>query len=245
MTVTLLQLKNAARQRADMSGSAGPDQFVDDAELTGYINASLAEFNDLVVAKNLLNYVTSSVFTLAGNTSNTNYYTLSSSFYKLAGVDRLLDGDPSSGTAVWYDVMKFAFNERNFGNNPIFPLFRPPYVRYRIIGNRLTFMPAQSSAGTYQIWWYPQAPVLVGDNDTIDETQFWWDYVVVDAAIKMLNKEESDVSVLAAQKLALKERIEAMAADRDYGQPEQIGGRRWTGASGPGDMGGGGFGYGW
>jgi hypothetical protein len=245
MTVTLLQLKNAARQRADMSGSAGPDQFVDDAELTGYINASLAEFNDLVVVKNLLNYVTSSVFTLTGNTSNSNYYTLSSSFYKLAGVDRLLDGSVSGGTAVWYDVNKFAFNERNFGNNPIFPLFRPPYVKYRIIGNNLVFMPALTSAGTYQIWWYPQAPVLSSNTDTIDETQYWWDYVVVDAAIKMLAKEESDVTILAAQKMALKDRIESMAADRDYGQPEQIGSRRAAGGGFGGDMGGGGFGYGW
>lgn len=228
-----------------MSGSAGPDQFVSDSELNGYINASLAEFQDLVVSRNMSNYVTSSVFTLSGNTANSNYYALTSSFYKLEGVDRLLDGSPSQGTATWYNVNKFQMNERNFGNNPIFPLFRPPYVRYRIIGNNLVFMPAQSSAGTYQIWYYQQAPVLTNDSDTIDETQYWWDYVVVDAAIKMLAKEESDVSVLMAQKNALKQRIEAMAAERDYGQPDQVGSRRWNGGVGPGDMGGGGFGYGW
>ena len=221
MSVTLLQTRTAARQRADMDGTSESDSFVSDTELNGYINASLAEFNDIVVSKNLDNYLTSSQFTL----TTTNTYALSSSFYKLAGVDRLLNGSASSLTAQWYDVHKFSFNERNFGNNAFVPVFYPPFCRYRIIGNNLTFLPAASCAGTYQIWWYPKSPVLAADGDSYDDTQYWWEYVVVDVAIKMLSKEESDVSVLMAQKEQLKERIHAMTADRDYGEPEQVGGR--------------------
>lgn len=234
MTVTLAQTRLAVRQRADMDGTAASDSFVSDSELNGYINASIGEFNDIVVSKNLDNYLTSSQFTLS--TSN-NLFTLTSSFYKLAGVDRLLDGDPTSVTANWYDVHKFSFNERNFNNNALASAFYQPFVRYRIIGNNITFLPAQSCAGTYQIWWYPKAPVLVADGDSYDDTQYWWDYVVVDAAIKCLNKEESDVTVLMAQKEGLKERINAMAADRDYGEPEQIGSSAMRGGRGGGYFG--------
>jgi len=50
----------------------------------------------------------------------------------------------------------------------------------------------------------------------------WEEYVVVDAAIKCLNKEESDTSILFARKQALIDRIENMAANRDSGEPEQV-----------------------
>lgn len=238
MSVTLLETRNAVRARADMSGSAGPDQFVQDPELNGYINASLAEFNDIIISKNLRNYVTSSQFSL---TPTSNSYPLSSSFYKLEGVDRLISGDPTSTTAQWYDVFAASFKERNAFNSPYAPLYYPPFVRYLLIGNTLTFVPAQSCQGTYQIWWYPKAPVLVNDSDTYDDTQYWWEYIVVDSAIKCLQKEESDVSVLLAQKEALKQRINQMAADRDYGQPQQVGNRAMRMGNGFGSPFGGGF----
>ena len=50
----------------------------------------------------------------------------------------------------------------------------------------------------------------------------WIDYVVVDVAIKLLQQEESDPSVLMAQKEALKQRIQAMATNRDAGSPGSI-----------------------
>lgn len=55
-----------------------------------------------------------------------------------------------------------------------------------------------------------------------DGVNGWEEYIVVDAAMKCLQKEESDVSVLMAEKSALKQRIEAMASNRDAGKPERI-----------------------
>lgn len=54
----------------------------------------------------------------------------------------------------------------------------------------------------------------------MDEFNGWEEYVIIDAAIKCLQKEESDVSVLAMQKQAIIDRIEAMASNRDAGEPE-------------------------
>ena len=46
--------------------------------------------------------------------------------------------------------------------------------------------------------------------------------MIIDAAIKCLIKEESDVQVLLMQKKQVLDRIEAMAANRDAGEPERV-----------------------
>ena len=50
----------------------------------------------------------------------------------------------------------------------------------------------------------------------------WEEYVVNSAAMDALAKEESDVSVLAAQQQALLQRIQVMAANRDTGECETV-----------------------
>ena len=63
---------------------------------------------------------------------------------------------------------------------------------------------------------------MLADSDILDGISGFDEYVIVDAAIKAMQKEESDVSVLMAQKEALKRRIEAAAANRDAGEPESV-----------------------
>ena len=58
---------------------------------------------------------------------------------------------------------------------------------------------------------------------TIDpKIQHWLEYVVVDAAIKCVVKEESDPSALMAQKVALVQRLESAAENRDAGSPATV-----------------------
>jgi hypothetical protein len=59
-------------------------------------------------------------------------------------------------------------------------------------------------------------------DELTDDLNQWQDYIVVDAAIKCLQKEESDVSVLAATKMALINRINNAASNRDAGTPETV-----------------------
>ena len=56
-------------------------------------------------------------------------------------------------------------------------------------------------------------------TQTMDWFSGWEEYIVVDAAIKMLGKEESDVTVLGGRKAALVGRIQGIAANRDQGAP--------------------------
>lgn len=54
-------------------------------------------------------------------------------------------------------------------------------------------------------------------TQTIDGVSGWEEYIVIDAAIKCKDKEESDVMVLAGRKGDMKKRIEGIAANRDPG----------------------------
>lgn len=204
MSVTLLQLKTRARQRADMETS----DFVSDAELVDYVNASLAELYDLLVAAYGDDYFMADAFPISV-TSGTSDYNLPTDFYKLKGVD-IQDGSD------WLTVRPFNFNERNKVQSGI------ECLRYRLMGSKIKFSPVPTGSSSVQLWYVPVAPTLVDDADTFNDVNNFSEYVVVDTAIKMLQKEESDVSVLMAQKDRLKRRLEEMANNRDAGSPESI-----------------------
>lgn len=84
------------------------------------------------------------------------------------------------------------------------------------------------------------------DAAQLDGVSGWEEYVIIDAAIKAMIKEESDVSGLMVQKNAMLDRISSMAEGRDIGQAHHV--QDILGMQGDcGDYGGGGFGnpYGW
>lgn len=212
-TLTLLQLRTAVRQRADMVNS----QFVSDSELTGYINYSYKELYDLIVDANEDYNLTSSTLTITtGNTVS-----LPADFYKFRGLD-----DLSYGTSTPITVLKFNWNERNYGSSPIQDgrsgIYQYSSVRYRIIGNSLIIEPAESAARSYKLWYIPAVANLVNDADLADGVQGWLEYVIVDAAIKCLIKEESDIKPLSMIKGSLTERITRMKHNRDQALPEKI-----------------------
>lgn len=242
MTTTLLQLRNKCKQRADMSGSLEPDQFIPDEEWNGYINASIGEYHDTVVRNDVRFYLTSSVFTPA---AGVNTVALPTDFAVADGLEKSWDGSGSPGT--WFNVPKYQWRDRNFGSSAYFTLYMPPQVAYNIVGGNVMLMPPLNATGTYQLWYYPVAPELVADTDIFTDpgnNRYWYEYVIVDAAIKALQKEESDVSVLMAQKQALKGHIELMGSDRDFSTPEQAG-RKGNGGGFDGGFGGGLGGGGW
>lgn len=72
-------------------------------------------------------------------------------------------------------------------------------------------------------------------TQTMDWFSGWEEYIVVDAAIKIMGKEESDVTVLGGRKAALVGRIQGIAANRDEGSPgrtaDVMGNYLWGGDS--------------
>jgi hypothetical protein len=219
MAITLAQFRERARQRADMEEST----FVTDSELTTYLNDSIAELHDLLIgAYNEEYYMESVEFTTVSQQldydlpDGTNY-NAAAQFYKLRGVDsKINDND-------WQTVKRFNFNRRNEDvNTPVARLAGLPYLEYRIVGSKIRFNRMPDAGTQIRLWYHPVAQTLSTDTDAFDDINGYADYVVVDAAIKMLNKEESDVTVLLAQKEALRTRIKEMAQNRDANEPESV-----------------------
>lgn len=208
--ITLAELKTQARQRADMENS----EFVSDSELTSYINASLAELHDLLIASYCDDYMMiEHIFTSDGSLA----YNLPSDFYKLRGVD------VRRGNGQWATVKRYNFNRRNEQQNAYaWNLLGLPYIEYRLVGRQIRFNRTPDNALSFRIWYHPTLTKLAADTDSYDDINGFAEYVVVDAAIKMMQKEESDVRVLAAQKEGLRQRVISMAANRDANEPASV-----------------------
>lgn len=210
MSITLAQLRTQARDRADMTNSL----FITDSELNNYLNASIAELHDLMLAcYDSDYYLLSDSFSTVNGTEN---YALPTDFYKLRGVD------VSDGGDEYISLRPFNFNERNSKNEISSYAVSGGYFRYRLAGSNLMLNPVPTGTYNIRIWYAPLATKLVADGDTLDDLNQFSEYVIVDAAIKMMQKEESDVSVLMAQKGDIRKRIENMAQNRDAGQPESV-----------------------
>lgn len=215
-TMTLLELRTAARQRADMVYS----QFVTDAEFNSYINQSYFELYDLLVSKFGDNYYVAPVYTI--NTNGTDYlFNLPNNppLYKLLGVDLALANTQDS----YVTIRPFEFIDRNRYAVPNFQSFYGlTNLRYRLNGDQIWFTPIPAANQRIRLWYIPRMTTLALDTDTADGISGWTEYIIVDAAIKAMQKEESDITALMAQKQMLISRINAMAESRDAGSPAKV-----------------------
>lgn len=231
--MSLAQIRLNAQQRADQVNG----QFLTTSEWNANINNSLFELYDLLVTAYGEEYFVATPITFNtdgstqiyplpdGNTTFTNAYTgasiVAKPFYKLLGVDL----GPNMGPNGWVTIKKFNFIDRNMffypnTNSTLYGVFN---MSYRLIGTGIEFIPLPSSGQPVRLWYIPRMDMLLSDTDcTTSGVSGWVEYVIVDAAIKAMQKEESDCSLLMSQKEMLKKRIEATAMNRDVGQPDTI-----------------------
>jgi hypothetical protein len=241
--MTLGQLRLLAQQKADRVNS----QFVTTSEWNTYLNQSYFELYDLLVQKFGNEYYVAPPLSVA--TTGNNTYDLpdgtnnggAPAFYKLLGVDLALN----AASNAYITLQKFDFISRN---RYVYPQITSNIlgvngIRYRILGNQLLMIPTPQPGQQLRIWYIPRMSTLLQDTDVVDGVSGWTEYIAVDAAIKALMKEESDVQALMVQKQALIDRIEAAAENRDAGAPDTISDtRRMTNLYGYGGMGDGPFG---
>ena len=220
--VTLSEIKDQARQRADMVNS----KFFTEAELNNYVNQSVKELYDRLINAGEFYYMQDyTVPVLVGSDT----YSLPPYFYKLLGVDLVLD---SNGNAV--TLRPFQFEQRNaYLFTPTWNIVGLSYLRYMVQGDTIKFVPKPSSPQNIRIWYAPMTPKLVdtpdpyvapaaGEAYSFQGINGWEEYVIVDMCIKMLMKEESDPSAFMAQKQAMIQRIEEMKVMRDIGATGKI-----------------------
>lgn len=75
---------------------------------------------------------------------------------------------------------------------------------------------------SFTMSYIPAPQKLVQDTDVFDGIAGWEHYVVLDAAISALTREESDTTILQGQQNKLLIQIERLAGDRDASWPERI-----------------------
>lgn len=229
--MSLGELRTQCKQRADRLNS----DFVTVPEWNSYINQSMYELYDLLIDIYEDYYkAPTAMFTTNGSQY---IYPLPNgvllfkddqgnsfkapALYKLLGMDL---GIQTTNNA-WVTLDKYNFIARNqylYPNSAstIYGMFNS---RYRMMGSNVELIPTPSGNQNFRFQYIPKLNMLLADNE-ISTTSIsgWLEYVIVDAAIKALQKEESDVSVLMAQKEALKVRINASANNRDAGRPDTI-----------------------
>jgi hypothetical protein len=230
-TMRLSDLRIAVRQRSDMVNS----QFITDDELNSYINQSGFELYDILVQKYGDDYNVAPPVTFFTN-GTSQFYPLPDgvltfmnaagnnfvppALYKFLGLDLGLSNTLDS----FVTIRPFNFSERNRYAVPNFQSFYGvTNLRYRLNGSNLYLTPIPSQGQRLQLWYIPRFNQLVNDTDTIDGISGWTEYVIIDAAIKCLQKEESDTNVLMNQKQMMLNRIEAAAENRDAGNPATVG----------------------
>lgn len=234
--MSLGQIRYLAQARADLLTS----NFLTIPEWNQNINQSMFELYDLLITADEEYYVaTPAAFGTDGSTfiyplpdgvttfinglgsmNNPSTY-VAAPFYKLKGVDLALQTSQNA----WVTVTNFNFIDRNTYTYPntastIYGVFN---LRYRILGNNLELIPTPSGNQFIRLWYIPRLPQLLADTDiTSSSISGWVEYVIIDAAIKAMQKEESDVTVLMLQKEAMRQRIMSTATNRDIGQPPTI-----------------------
>ncbi len=240
--MSLGEIRQRAKQRADMINS----NFVTQSEWNYYINQSYTELYDLLITCYEDYYVAPKLtFSTDGSQSyalpNGQNYSGAPAFYKMFGMDIGLNGNSNA----YSTLKKFDFIQRN---RYVFPQITSTILgvfnmQYRVVGGNIMFIPTPAAGQIVGVWYFPRLNTLLKDTDIMDGISGWTEYVIVDAAIKALNKEESPVDTLMNEKLMLKKRIEETATNRDAGQPDTISDTRtraelWGGGWGGGDFGG-------
>lgn len=197
MATTLASLVLRARQESDQVNS----DFLSASEWETNVVQSYTELYGLVAEVYGADYFVQTPST--GYTFTTDginqFFALPADFFKLLGVD-VLYGSANQ----WIQLKPFTFNNRNMysGTNQAIP----------------------AAGQTVRLFYVPTPPVLDDEDDLLPvlANNGWDEYIVIDAAMKAMAKEESDVSVLAMRKQAFIKRLEDESNNRDAGNPNRI-----------------------
>lgn len=145
--MTLAELRTAVRQRADMVNS----QFVSDAELSQYVNESLFSLYDLLVTTYGEDYYVSEA---DATTDGTQLVALPADFYKLLGVDLVVDG---ANRVTLRQFTRMERNRASFTGANGFPWYN---IRYRLRAGKLWLTPTPSSGQSLKILYVPRLTPL-------------------------------------------------------------------------------------
>lgn len=215
MSKTLVQLRDGARQRADMILDSDA---VPDLEANQYINEAYHELYDLITAADeaKLFAVNATKPPQVGEYS----FRLPSDFYRLVSVHVRRDGRYAKATPA--DSSSYAELAANRDNGSV--RYRYEYlVRWDInTGERFVFVFPAPTSDTLAITYWPQPKELSLDSESLDNPASWLEFVMVAAGVRMLNKVERDSTALLFAKRQLGKRIQKAVYATDFNFPRTV-----------------------
>lgn len=209
-TVTLLQLRNSAKDRADMSGSTR----IDDNQWNEYINKSKDALYDLLISAYGADYYANSTPTVVTVVTGVDTYSLPTDFYKLNLLEYKIDNNTYR---TLYPFSLATKNKQNYYN-----YFSNAEMKYKIHGNKLIIHPMPQSGAVLNMWYTPLSTNLTGDADPLDGFNGWEEFIILDVAIKSARSEETDTADLERDRAVIVKRLEEMAENRDMAFPAKI-----------------------
>lgn len=218
VTYTLETLRAAIRRRADLENT----DFELDAEIDEEVNSSIDDLHDLLISTLGERYALKTD-TLAVVSGTSDYALGISDFYRLVRCSASGVGSDRAD----YPLETFENSNEIMLTNPS-PWFwvtgLPRYQVYQELDTltntytwRIRFNPVPQRAITVNIFYHPLSPFYANDNDDI--TIPFAEYVILDVAIKMRDKEERDSSRLERERQAVQKRIEEWGAPIDQASP--------------------------
>ena len=220
-TRTLAQIREEALLLADMPNTT----FATSAEATRRVNLSIARLWDRIVQKDGGRYFKEprTVSTVAGvatteiGTLGSSLNALAGSFYRLVSLDVTVDGEARDIKRLpdW-ELRHELQNVTGWGSREVFY-----EMEAGTSGQRLRWFPTPDAVHTVTAWVIPTAPILVQDSDTFDGINGWEDWVAHDVAIYLLGREESDPSLLMAERQRIEDGIISMISGRDASEPHR------------------------
>lgn len=208
-TRTLDQLVAEVRARADVEN----DPHITDTEIKRFVNQSCAALHALIVD------------------AGSGFYTIGVSGALTAGDDKL--AAPANMyrmiklavqvSGVWRSVRRATMEQYIDGLNATtwgMPSWPTAYVM--INGHTCSFSPLPDAAYPYRMYYVRSFEDMSAGTDTFDGQGGWEEWVVLDSAIKCLNKEESNPADLVGERAAVWARISSQLAATDEDHPPTV-----------------------
>lgn len=199
---TLLNLKTKIREQCDMVNS----EYVSDEELTRYINSSCCELYGLLATAYGEDYYfeETTVVVPAGEDK----VDLPDNFWKLYKVEI------ANGTNRKTTLRQFQSNDKNRFS------YSANVFRYRVRGNKIYLDKAPNSDLTLYLEILPVYEDMVEDTDEFDFINGYAEYVIADVCLKMLAKQQDDLTYFIGKKNEQLDRITKEKIARNMAEPQ-------------------------
>jgi hypothetical protein len=210
LTVVVSDLIQQVRDQSDTNNT----QFVTDAEITRYLDKSYRDLYIRIVQQNSNYFETQITYTVNGEQDT---YPLPADFYKLCGIDL------NTSTDISITLSPINRNQRNINKNVFSVAWNNTPWRYRISNENIIFTPVPLTTATFTVWYIPDPPVISSTTQTLVLTpSVIVDYLILDSAMKCMQKQELNTSQLAQDKGIMMEQILMACATQDDSFPLRV-----------------------